>query len=447
MVGSTFLGTDKIDPKYILERRYLYFALMVLRYRQLRLQFPFKDPDELLKCSVDEIHDRNVDHMSNVELRSAFQEALHPQVMEIFGTFRKVDERLGFDLDDDEKEEEASVLDDNPFSKIDWHPLQQILRDEEQHTLEEIWMLIRYDESEQEESPVTRRSLSFLRRKLGAVQSLLLFHGIPIQKAPPGDSETTTTTNGDSTLDDFYMDTSNMNKRSLDMARHYQTLNMCRSALIRQELGYSILSLKSTIPTGGGTGGAGRGTFVDGLAPTGSLVAFQPGEIWPKEHLLTTAPDVMEHFDDGDEDCQTTLRFDDYVLDSRKSPVTVLTREGSMNPWALGHMVNHPPSTILPNCQSLMLDYTERMQLRDLMRYVPNVYARPPTWQSRFFDAEPVDMHGMCLLARRDVKNEELMYDYRLQSEQTPEWYSPVRYGDEFLDREQVVFFRDDWQK
>lgn len=438
MVGSTFSGTDKIDPKYILERRYLYFALMVLRFRQLRLKYPEKDPDELLKCSVDEIHDHDVDHMSNVELRSAFQDALHPQVLEIFRTFRKVDERLSIELMDDQDED-----DDDPFSKIDWPALQQILRDEEQQTLEEIWMSTqKYDK---EESPLSRRSLPFLRRKLGALQSLLVFHGMPIQKAPMGtDNETTTTTNGDS-LDDFNMETSNMNKRSFDMVRHYQTLNMCRSALIRQELGYSILSLKSTIPAEGG--GAGRGTFVDGLAPTGSLVAFQPGEIWPKEHLLTTAPDVMEHFDDGDEDCQTTLRFDDYVLDSRKSPVTVLTREGSMNPWALGHMVNHPPASILPNCQSLMLDYTERMQLQDLMRYVPNVYARAPGWQSRFFDSEAVAMHGMCLLARRDVKNEELLYDYRLQNSQTPDWYSTVHYGDEFLDNEQVVFFRDDWQK
>jgi hypothetical protein len=445
MVGSTFSGTDKIDPKRILERRYLYFALMVLRFRQLRLQFPLKDPDELLKCSVDEIHDYNVDNMSNIELRSAFQDALHPQVLEIFATFRQVDERLKIELDDkDEEEEAAAMYDDDPFSKIDWPVLQQILRDEEQHTLEEIWMLTENDGDKEGESPPSRRSLPFLRRKLGALQSLLVFHGIPIQKVPLRDKDATTTTSGDS-LDDFNMDTSNMSKKSLEMARRYQTLNMCRSALIRQELGYSILSLKSTIA--GGSGGAGRGTFVDGLAPTGSLVAFQPGEIWPKEHLLTTAPDVMEHFDDGDEDCQTTLRFDDYVLDSRKSPVTVLTREGSMNPWALGHMVNHPPSTILPNCQSLMLDYTERMQLKDLLRYVPNVYARPPGWQSRFFDAEAVAMHGMCLLARRGVKNEELLYDYRLQSEQTPDWYYPVNYGDEFLDREQVVFFRDDWQK
>ena len=162
---------------------------------------------------------------------------------------------------------------------------------------------------------------------------------------------------------------------------------------------------------------------------------------------MTNDKEIVDHFDDGEEDCQTSLRFDDYVLDSRQSPVTVLSRPGSLNPWALGHMVNHPPAKVFPNCQSLMLDYTESMQLADLARYVPNSYAREPGWQSRVFDQEQILMHSLCLLARRDCQNEELFYDYRLQHASKPDWYSSVCYGDEFMDKDQVVFFREDWEK
>lgn len=279
-----------------------------------------------------------------------------------------------------------------------------------------------------------QRSVAFLNIKLGALHTLLHFHSL--RQEPP-----TPPTDG---LDYFGMDAESMSERAnrrTRAIRKYQTINLCRSALLRESLGYSVSSLRSTI------NGGGRGTFIDGRgATTGSIVAFQPGDIWPKEHLMTSAPDVMAHFE-GDEDCQTSLRFDDYVLDSRLSPVNILTREGSMNPWALGHMVNHPAPGVLPNCQSLMLDYTEKMSLRELLRYIPNVYARPPGWQSRVFDPEPVVMHSLCLLARRDIENEELFYDYRLQSEETPEWYMPIEYGDEFMDKEQVVFFRDDWKE
>jgi len=155
----------------------------------------------------------------------------------------------------------------------------------------------------------------------------------------------------------------------------------------------------------------------------------------------------VEHFE-GDNDLQISLRFDEYLIDTRQSPVTVLTRDGFLNPWALGHMINHPNSPTMPNCQSTMLNYTTGTQLgNELVRYIPNTYAREPTWRSKFFDLykEDVIMHGLCLIARKDTSNEELLYDYRLQSENTPDWYSIVEYGDGWED-DQIVFFRDDWR-
>ena len=429
LVGGALASDDKINPKKILERRYLYFALTALRYRQLREQYPDNDMADLKVQAVEDLHKRAVDEKSNVELRVEMQRMLAPQVMDTFLAFDSVDQSLFSATADNDVS--SSMSSQEFFSTLDWDRLLDILQQEEQETVSQLERTKRLATTQVVEA---QRSLPFLKMKLGALETLLHFH--ELRADPP-----TMTTDG---IDYFGMsiDSIKENNRRTRTIRMYQTINMCRSALIREALGYSVLCLRSTIA------GGGRGTFIDGdKAVTGSLVAFQPGDIWPKEHLLTSAPDVMDHFADSDEDCQTSLRFDDYVLDSRTSPVTILTRDGSMNPWALGHMVNHPAAETLPNCQSLMLDYTEKMGLRELMRYIPNVYARPPGWQSRVFDPEPVVMHSMCLLARRDIKNEELFYDYRLQSSETPEWYIPVSYGDEFLDKEQIVFFRDDWKK
>jgi hypothetical protein len=46
---------------------------------------------------------------------------------------------------------------------------------------------------------------------------------------------------------------------------------------------FSIIPLKSTIPT------AGRGVVIDGHALAGTLLAFFPGKIWPKEHLMSAS--------------------------------------------------------------------------------------------------------------------------------------------------------------
>lgn len=431
LVGSALASDDRINPKKILERRYLYFALTALRYRQLRQDFPDADASDLKVQAVEELHSkRQVDELANVSLRAEMHKMMAPQILDILMTFDGVDKSIsivGATAD-------ASSSSDEFFDQLDWENLKNILQQEEHDTATQL------DQTKREISSDdlgAKQSLAFLKIKLGALQTLLHFHNL---RADPPEAHSA------DGVDYFGMDMESMkdNKtRRTEMIRMYQTINLCRSALIRKStLGYSVLCLRSTI------NGGGRGTFVDGKGATmGSLVAFQPGDVWPKEHLLTSAPDVVAHFDDDDEDCQTSLRFDDYVLDSRTSPVTILSREGTMNPWALGHMVNHPSPGDLPNSQSLMLDFTEKMSLRELLRYVPNVYARPPGWQSRFFDPEPVLMHSLCLLARKDIKNQELFYDYRLQSNETPEWYAPVSYGDDFLDKEQIVFFRDDWKK
>lgn len=423
VVRNILSGDDYRNPKKILERKYIYFTLLAIKYRELRLLNDTNSPDltcnhrdlpaDLYEQAVAELEGQELDRMRNTELRRILQNELHPQVRLLFKTFHQVDQQLGLD-------ELGNDDDDRWFQSVDWARVRSILKNDLDHSKS-----VTVDES----SPQAAFQHGFLQQKQSAIESLLN------DRARPNIGS-----QNSATVDDFGVDLLGKSDQSLRMIRRYQMLNVARSALIRERLGYSVLVLKSLIPNGG------RGVFVDGKSLTGSVVALQPGDVWPKEQLLTSSIEVMEHFA-NDDDCHVSLRFDDYVLDSRLSPVTVLCREGSMNPWAIGHMINHPPVGTLPNCQSTMLDYTERMQLNELMQYIPNFYARDPGWQSRYFDLEPTLVHGLCLVARRDVENEELCYDYRLQSNETPEWYSIVKYGDSMDDEEQVVFFRDEWMK
>jgi hypothetical protein len=399
-VSNILSGDDFVNPKKILERRYIYFSLIAINFRSFRIQNPQADTDALYEQTVEILERKTLDQMSNDKLRLELQNALHQQVLDLFKSFQRVDQKLSLDNID------FGAGDQNPLDDVDWKLVLSIL-EKEHSSLSEL-------------STVS----AFFDTKREALDTLLTFHL----------SEDATATDNDA----FGNDTSAMSSTSLKLMRRYQSLNMARSALIRDEIGHSILSLRSTIPS------CGRGVFVDGNTLAGSLIAFQPGDVWPKEHLLTTAPDVIEHFA-NDDDCHISLRFDDYVVDSRNAPVTVLLREGSTNPWALGHMINHPPPKAPPTCQSTMLNYTERMELDNasLSQYIPNTYAREPGWKSRIFYSEPMSMHGLCLITKVDVGNQELFYDYRLQSEETPAWYTVAESG--IMDDEQVVFFRDDW--
>ena len=202
-----------------------------------------------------------------------------------------------------------------------------------------------------------------------------------------------------------------------EQIRHYQAVNLCRASKIREDLGYSVIALQSSVA------GAGRGVYVDGYAKAGSILAFQPGEVWPKEHLMDLPVEIERQLEKNDA-YQTSLRPDDFMIDSRKSPYTVLSGNNS-NPMALGHIVNHPTHTKPPNCRSVMLNFTQAMDLGALKRYIPNTYSRPRTLtlKGSLLDGEAIEMHGLCLIATRDVCNEEIFYDYRLMTPQLPSWY------------------------
>jgi hypothetical protein len=274
------------------------------------------------------------------------------------------------------------------------------------------------------------------------------------------------------------------NKATKDVVcamRYYQTRNLVRAFMVRNTHYYhphdekssnttttqihqppppkcyhTLLALKSTITT------AGRGVYIDGFAPAGTLLAFIPGNVWTKEQLsnITTQTQIQLS---NDPKHQLSMRYDDILIDSRHAPYTVVS-----NLWSLGHIVNHPPppsslshassletlsncnnnkedndddksqttkTTMTtfhgPNCATVMINFTERMfesnvnnnndndssSKKVLHTYLPNMYEHPSTvtpYTKNIFETENVIMHSMGLIAIRDVKDEELFYDYRL---------------------------------
>lgn len=324
-------------------------------------------------------------NLKNTGMRYEVQVELVPEILELFETFYNVDRQL-----------------------IAVNEIEILKQDYEDTLLEEC----RHPEK-----------AGFLNTKRDALEILLRHFDpdVPIPaKAMPW--EVAAQTESHDSIDSFGYDRNEASDDVYTAIRQRQLKNMVRSFLIKQALGYSILALKSNIPK------AGRGIFVDGTAPPGSIVAFFPGQVWPREYLIDPPPDLIEFLSwERNPNFQLHFRGDDFLLDCRASPYTVL-----QNPWAVGHIANHAPISE-SNARSMSISFFEKMNLNpSLSLYVPNEYAKPPTLMGgSLLDVDPIEMHGMCLLNKRKaLTNQEVLFDYRLMwfPDEIPDWYEHVDY-------------------
>jgi hypothetical protein len=401
-------------PKGIREHKDLAMALLAHTHRCLRKENPSKSVSDLLDDAIAELEARGMEDLGVRATRYELQQELAPEVVKIFEAFQKVDGIL------------PSAGGETAIGEHEG----QVLVQELQETL------VALKSSSTAPPPSSEHhhpgSRQFLRRKLGSLRTLLQFHGWAEtgeqdnneEDLSGSDDENSALTYDES--DDFGYIAAGADKDVVDAIRHSQTRNMIRSALVRREIGHSVLALKSTVP------GAGRGVFLDGTAMEGSLVAFIPGEVLPKEYLTNVSASLTDYLS-HDNNYQLSLRSDDILIDSRRAPYTVLDDEGS-NPWSLGHVVNHPPPNVIPNCRTVMINFTEPMNLEStgLFRYVPNTYKRKPMLLGpKLIDRDVIVMHGMAIMTRRDVSNEELFYDYKLTGDDgKPGWYHKATYED-----------------
>jgi len=419
-VWNTFFRKGE-TPRELQERNDLYMSILSLRHRQLRMERNDDSSDRsesreqieaLVDAAVAELEDEMVAHKKSVvRLRYDQQNFLAPQLTHTLRAFQDVDAKLPASASDEEMVE---------IGAEDEATYKMVLLNEYEHVLSSLETNGGKNSSG---TSAESRLSPYLLTKRSALETILSFKKwIDEENA----SSFKNTVLGDFVAqhesDAFGYCVQNENTDMGEAVRHHQMINLARAAFLREKLGFSVLSLRSTIP------GAGRGVFLDGAAKAGSLVAFFPGYVWPKEHLTNKVLDSSLF--QTDPKLQLSIRYDDMLIDARKAPYTVLNRKKA-NPFAIAHIANHVPEGMKSNCSTVAINFTSKLGLKKagLMRYVPNAYARlPMITGQQALDRDAIDMHGFALLASRDLKNEELMYDYRLSpgpDGSYPDWYHP----------------------
>lgn len=453
VVGSARTKTESEgeEPRKIQERKDLTLLMLALEFHKIAAeedrrkkeaereenQEPassssgnhyLQNREKMIDSAFDRLEEIEIDNKSMMQLRYASQEALKEQVVDLFDIFSSIDEELLLFVPEGIDVTTTDQIDIDSY-------LEEILRLELERTIDEL------ANTNRTRAPKGADPNDFLKLKRGAIEMILDRKENEIDRREPLDEssnnnrvasslpESENESNIEvqnrsswSEADEFgYHESIDQERNRL--IRYYQSVNLCRSAKMRDKTGYSIVALRSSIP------GAGRGVYVDGYARAGSILAFQPGLVWAKEYLMNLSIDEERDLERNDS-YQMSLRADDYMIDSRHSPYTVLTNDNS-NLMALGHIVNHPTPSNPPSCRSAMLNFTKEMGLgssAQLKRYIPNTYARPRnvTLMDSLWDRDVIEMHSLVLVATRDICNEEIFYDYRLASNHLPQWYHRV---------------------
>jgi hypothetical protein len=395
VASSKSTGTEAQDPRRLQERKDTTLALLAMEFRRLSLESPSLQREAVVDMAFDSLEKQQLDSKTLMQLRHSLQESLQDQVVELFQAFGNIDN---------------SLPDPDTFLNEEYDPLLQL-------ELELVLDQLANPNPQRAEKGASPHG--FFQLKRGGLTTLLQKREkyVSRQKSQSINKEENEKRIAWVKADEFgYHET--IDGEQNEQIRHYQAINLCRSAKLKNELGYSVLALRSSIP------GAGRGVYVDGYAKAGSILAFQPGPVWSKEHLVSLPVEEERQLEKND-NYQMSLRADDFMIDSRKSPYTVLT-----NPFAVGHIINHPTPSNPPNCRSIMVNFTRTMDLGNkLKRYIPNNYAQPRNLNilGSLWEKDVIDMHSMCLIATRDICNEEIFYDYRLLTPQLPSWYHRVQ--------------------
>jgi len=199
----------------------------------------------------------------------------------------------------------------------------------------------------------------------------------------------------------------------------------------------------------GTPGGEGFGVFIGGKAIIGSVLAFYPGVAMTPADLLRVPIGTLQlRFKGNDNMIQ---RFDGTLIDASEAALKLLPPLAAGNPLAVAHRVNHPPVGSKPNVFCCPIDFTVPVPA-ELQPVLPNVrYAAAEALLigssgrrgSRTFadimrssladmasaesSGSGVPLRGLALVALRELNDEELFLDFRLNPrKKCPAWYSPV---------------------
>jgi len=457
----TLFGINDDTPRGIQEKKDYLWIVLAATHRRLRIENQHKlladsgnkqndvpmvwqqETKERLQELTDEavsyLDDKtDISEMRLNKLRGEIQQSiLQPQIIQLLNVAYDVEEEMG-----DEDDEEYM------FSTEEKEQYKNILLSE----YEKVCQLLAECKGSSDNTVAasyTSDPVPFYKIKQEAIETLLNYYDWWPKDMVPQNSNIN---NDDEEYEDVFGFTPNKDSEIVSAMRYYHVRNLVRSILARHQPNsdHSILPFKSTIPS------SGRGVFIDGFAPAGTLLAFIPGKVWPKEHLQSASLQTQMQLAQ-DPRHQLSMRYDDVLIDSRHSPYTVVK-----NLWSLGHIVNHPPAPVIyersqvesdkdeasdtmnrdlhqgPNCMTVLINYTDKMlseEREHMQEYIPNEYeARPKPWTKNASEPDEIIMQGVGLVSLRDVKDEELFYDYRLSPDEKakkkgsdgnlyPSWY------------------------
>jgi len=176
---------------------------------------------------------------------------------------------------------------------------------------------------------------------------------------------------------------------------------------------------------------AGQGVFLHGHCPEGTAVALYPGVAYLAEDLPVMHKLILPG------NSYVLARRDGVLLDgnpsgtSRQILETAVQRDLKLrgggqqqadvlqHELAVGNMINHPPSGMQPNVSVAPLDLWEADHA-DLISYIPTFNFRPPSGGGP-------SKQTAVLVAKRAIRDEELLLDYKLRLQgPLEEWYAPV---------------------
>ncbi|BAM81877.1 hypothetical protein, conserved [Cyanidioschyzon merolae strain 10D] len=217
---------------------------------------------------------------------------------------------------------------------------------------------------------------------------------------------------------------------------------------------------------------AGYGVILNGHARMGSVVAFYPGIAYRVRHwtsipgypyITAQNPYLFARYDRVIVDANPNLEvsrglMNIPILDHALESVVRHTRQTEslhecwvgLNPYALGHRVNHPPRGREANVMPCAWNFDLQRLEPSLLSFIPNrlftkyrqlssgILGPTSMLWSRFrhwFDSlghqdnmSLTEIPGVVLIALRDLQDEELFLNYRynpaaLERLQAPSWY------------------------
>ena len=151
--------------------------------------------------------------------------------------------------------------------------------------------------------------------------------------------------------------------------------------------------------------------------------------------LGTTYHDFIEHYSD-----QTAARG----LESNSKMVRVPAE--MMNPYAVGHMMNHPPPDVAANCKTVDLDIPYTFFPSYMTRYLPYINCKDLNWrrQQETETRGKNTLRAVGIVAQQTIGHgEELFLDYiedkRTELNYTPDWLIKPPDANPYLKKKQMV--------